>query len=101
MNPNGMIASVDTDKHVSSPADVHSLESFFSQICGKIMVYNLGLSRVRSPGLRGVLRDQTYHFLFSRCCFSVSKAAGRGNESESDGLRCPCSPVSARPSCVL
>ncbi len=86
MNPNGMIASVDTDKHVSSPAAVHSLESFFSQICGKVMVYNLGLSRVRSPGLRGVLRDQTY-IRMTWSTFSSAGAVSASLKQPDEGTR--------------
>lgn len=106
LNPIDMIASVDTDKHVCSPKSYscryshslfHTSDAPFSLACGKVMVYDLGsFSAWFEPwsfstdlGLRGFLRAQT-HSRTTRALslqpvlrYSVSKAARRGNKSES------------------
>ncbi len=105
LNPNGMIASVDTDKHVSSPewnpADVHSLcrtsRALSVRFVGRLWYIS---STFTSEGFWEIKPILGWHGVLSLqpvLCFSVSKGAGRG----SDGLRCPCPPVSAHPSCVL
>ncbi len=105
LNPNGMIASVDTDKHVSSPewnpADVHSLcrtsRALSVRFVGRLWYIT---STFTSEGFWEIKPILGWHGVLSLqpvLCFSVSKGAGRG----SDGLRCPCPPVSAPVLCSL